>query len=641
MEWSGALLELKRFKAVRMGMIHNRTAILLKQKRRIIIASLAVLSFVMVGCGLYFKQYFMVFAFAVWLCAETLLLRLQLLLRWPRLSKIQSAFKTQKELEEEEFWRLYHEGTENAMTLAGIKLSDWLGKCHAETDKQWALNFRLLCQFKLLIDCDKGITGNKKLQRYFVFRSCPSSTQPFSEEIDFNEVSTKSIMEAAVTVSDMLLRVQKIGENCADNLGAEARRLIEKTLGHPFDGFKTRALLDRMTDIIQKEGGAPYLLLNLIRNDQRAAARELGKKLLAQEIECDEELRSTLYWIAELNWFSKEKKNQMLSHDEAIKFLYHLCFMCPDRAGFLEIDSQFVSELGPVNEIAEEGFLFKEALVESLLELWVSYEGWFDGVFQSNLEHLTGRKSKIYDERENWLRFWRNEKELFSREYLYVVEGNLCFSSGQWNDAKFCYEKALEITPNLRAALFNLLLVTAKLKDHSRHSSVITKIESREEWLPLALSSIGNSYLLIGNENKAEEYYNRLRLEKGWEKRVDFYISLFSFEHKMYEKAMFYAKKAHENHPLDSSMSFHLSRCYSVVGEKEAALEVFNKVRAVGSSHQVSTSDAWLFYYRFTLEKDNGRHEDAAKTLLQIPRDYFDEPSEFNEAIEFAKIAII
>jgi tetratricopeptide (TPR) repeat protein len=360
--------------------------------------------------------------------------------------------------------------------------------------------------------------------------------------------------------------------------------------------------------------------------------------LLSGEIDCDEELKSTLYWLAEIHWFAKEKKQEILTHDEAIKSLYHLCFVNPDRAGFLEIDSQFFSEFGPVNEIAEEGFLFKEALVEAVLELWESYEGWFDGVFQFVLEALTGRKSKIYDERQNWVRFWKYEKAQFSRDYLYIVEGNLSFSQGQIEEAKFCYQKALEISPQLRAGVFNLLYVAAKLKDEITHEWAIQEICKNQDWLPLGLSAIGNSYFILEKDNRALEYYDKLRQERGWEKKVDFYISLFCLEIGNYDRALSYAKKAHELNPLDSSMSFHLSRCYSKVGAKEAALEVFNKVNGVsGKAMGQSLSSAWMVYYRFTLERDSGRDEEAIKTLMQLPREYFQDPEELAEAMEFAK----
>ena len=389
---------------------------------------------------------------------------------------------------------------------------------------------------------------------------------------------------------------------------------------------------------MQRDSGFAFLALNLVRNGWYSLARDFGKAILSGEIECEEELKSTLYWVAEIQWFSKTKKREILNHDEAIKLLYHLCFVDPNRAGFLEIDSQFFSEFGPINEIAEEGFLFKDSLVEAILEVWQDYDGWFDGVFQSVLEELTGRKSKIFDERQNWLRFWRSEKEQFSKEYLYVVEGNLAFALGHLEDAKFCYKKALELAPELRPAIFNLLYLGARTKEVALQQWAVKKILEKEEWLPLGLSAIGNSYLLVNDEKTALEYYEMLRKCEGWEKKIEYYISLFCFENDLPEKALHFAKIAHELNPLDSGISFHFSRCLSLAGNKEAALEAVKRVKVVGEAGLIGAeTPSWLSYYKFTLERDSGRIEEASQTLLQIPTEYFDDEDELAAAIDFAK----
>ena len=45
----------------------------------------------------------------------------------------------------------------------------------------------------------------------------------------------------------------------------------------------------------------------------------------------------------------------------------------------------------------------------------------------------------------------------------------------------------------------------------------------------------------------------------------------------------------------------------------------------------------WLAYYRFTLERDSGRPHEASETLMSIPSDYFQDPEEFEAALEFAR----
>lgn len=605
----------------------------LQQRKTIVLSSLAILSGLMMAVGIYFKQYFVVFVFCVWLCAEALLLRLQPLLRFPRPKK----WVRREVSEEDELWQLYYEANENAEIISGLKLSEKLRSDPKDSLKKWAVQFRTLSQLNLLLESKTSLKGKKEIQQNIIFQSngqlkCQSRSKQALQIHDIQIVS-----EAALIVSELLYSVQKIAEAEEGSIGREARILIEKVLGFSFEPLRARAFIDRLVDSIQRHSGVPFLILNLLRNGDFEKARELGRAVLANEIEVDEELRSTLYWIAEVEWFAKEKRHEVLDHDSAIRHLYHLCFTNPDRAGFLEIDSQFAGEFGPVNEIVEEGFVFKETLVEAVLETWEKYEGWFDGVFQNVLESMTGRKSKIYDERPNWERYWRQQKGHFSRDYLYVIEGNLCYSSGQLKDAQFCYEKAIEISPKLRSALFNLLMVSAELKDSKTHQKVIASILEEKEWQPLALSNIGNSYLLLGDEQKCIEYYSELKIVKGWEKKTDFYLSVFCFDRGFFEQALNYGVKAHQLNLSDSSISYHLSRCYSALGQKEAALQVFKKVHGEPGSGVKEQHSSWLNFYRFTLERDSGRSEEAVQTLLKIPKDYFQDPDELEAALEFAR----
>lgn len=617
---------------VRALLSRNPVKLTVPQRKRIVLVSLACLSALMMAVGLYHKQYFVVFVFCVWLCAEALLLRLQPLLKWSARKNIVRQEKT----ELESLWLLYHEASENGDTLSGIKLSEWLGANPSDEQKRWALQFRQLSELKLLLDCSHELRGKRKLQQHFVFERNRAKSPLADQSSGFEFNSIQQVIEAAVSVSSLLIRAQKIAENDTGQLGAEARLLIEKILGFPFEAVRSRLFIDRLSDSIQKYSGIPFLMLNLLRLGHCEKTRALGKAVLSGEIDCEEDLKSTLYWLAELDWFSKYKKNEILDHDSAIKYLYHLCFVSPDRGGFLEIDSQFATELGPVNEIAEEGFLFKEQLVEALLELWESYEGLFDGVFQRALESMTGRKSKIYDERPNWVRFWSQEQERFSRDYLYVIEGNLSYSAEAYKDAKYCYEKAIELSPKLRSALFNLLMVSAKLKDFKTHEWAMHQIVEIEDWKPLSFSTLGNSYLLMDDEEKATEFYDRLRSERGWERKTDFYISLFCFDQGLSDKALPYAIKAHHLNPTDSSISFHLSRCYSLLGDKERALEVFKRAQG-DTTTDMGSHSAWLQFYQFTLERDSGRNDEACQTLLNIPKEYFQDSEELEMAIDFAK----
>ncbi|NBX68435.1 MAG: tetratricopeptide repeat protein [Proteobacteria bacterium] len=604
----------------------------ISHKRNVALGALGFLCALMLAVGIYYKQFFVVFVFCVWLCAEALLLRLQPLLKWAPRRKI-SGHET---FEEDSLWKLFEEASENSHTICSIKISERLGLENNEKSRRWNLAFKNLLDLKLLLDSPQELRGKKGLQQALLFKA--SSRKELCDSQRHLEIKNiNDICEAAMIISELLNRTLSIAETEESRVGEEARGLLENVLGFPFDSLRSRAFIEKLTDALHRNSGAPFLILNLLSRGRYFQARELGRAVLADEVEVSEDLKSTLYWVAEVDWFSKKKKDEILEHDTAIKHLYHLCFTNPDRAGILEIDSQFSSEFGPVNEIIEEGFLFKETLVEALLELWKDYEGWFDGVFQTSLEAMTGRKSKIFDERANWERYWRQEKEQFSRDYLYVVEGNLSYASGQVKDAQYCYERALAISPKLRSAIFNLLMVSAELKDHKTHERIKNLILEEAEWMPLALSSIANSFVLLNDDKKALEYYSELKTHRGWERKTEFYLSVFCFDRGYFDKALTYAIKASELNPSDTSVSFHLSRCYSVLGEKEAALQAFKRSQGPTATEIAPRHTSWLNFYQFTLERDSGRCEEAVQTLMKIPKDYFQDPEELKQAVDFAK----
>jgi tetratricopeptide (TPR) repeat protein len=356
--------------------------------------------------------------------------------------------------------------------------------------------------------------------------------------------------------------------------------------------------------------------------------RAIAQRLLTEETELDPDVCSTLYWLSEIYWFTEDGPEMITDFESTIRYLYHLCFINPERAGFLEIDSQFFSQFEVVNELAQEGFLFRETLIEKLLELWRAQEGLFDGLFRRVLESMTQRASKIYDERENWEMFWNREKDHFDKDYLYVVEGNLSYAAGRYDDARICYEKALKISPRLRSALLNVTFCYARLGAEDKHHAMAERIVLDKELHPTSLFVAGDSYLLIGNDKRAEIYFSILSHMDGWSRKVDYYKSTFCFENKLFELALRYAQKAHLLNPTDTSMSYHLSLCYNAVGQKDHALDL---VKLMPEAPQ------WVNYYRFTLERDSGRHHEASNTLLQIPHDYFQDPDELEAALDFAK----
>ena len=473
-------------------------------------------------------------------------------------------------------------------------------------------------------------TSKEALQEAFIFRSGEERAREYIQKPEFSvdDFSIQEIADAATSVSSLFWKVFQIANDSKNPLSKPARQLLEASLSKPFEPHIYSLYIETLTDSIQREGGIPFLLLNLISRGQWEWAKPLGQRLLTSDLSIDEETRACLYWMSEIQWFTRCSIT-VPDFESTIRHLYHLCFVNPERVGFLEIDSQFFSQFETVNELAREGFLFKETLVDRVLHLWDEQAFFFDSLFRVTLQVLTQQKSKIYQTRESWLKWWEREKEGFEKEYLFLVEGNLHYVSHQFDDALEFFDKALEVNPHSRPALLNRLFCLAKTNQVTAHKKAADEILQMKSLYPSSLSVIGNSFLLLGKDEEAKGIYLELSQIDGWSRKTDYYQSTFCFENGLFEKALKFALRAHEINPEDMSVGFHLCQCYSAVGKKAEALEILKKVDGGGPQ--------WLNYYRFTLERDAGRLGDAHQTLLQIPTEYFDDPDELEAALDFAK----
>ncbi len=441
-------------------------------------------------------------------------------------------------------------------------------------------------------------------------------------------VQAPDAMNAAMRTAELYWKLLDTASGRFPALKNFSRQLFEQVAGFSFDETLGRVFVARRTDALQREGGVPFLVLRLLSLGKLDAARILARRILHEEIDLDEDLRSAIYWLVELTWFTQSAE-RLQSFDETVRFLYHLCFTNPDRAGFLEIDSRFYAQFEAVSETAREGFLFKEALVEGLIELWRGYEGIFDEVFVGVLESLTRVKSKIYRDRASWERYWKREAEGFSADYLSVVEANLLFANGHYEDAATLYEQALQATPSLRSALLNSVFCYARLGWTDAHARSIERCLLTPSIASAALLVAGNSHLLIGEREAAKFYHERLRATFGWERKADYAISIFCHENGLRAEALEFAETAHRLNPSDSAIAYHLSVCCSAVGQKDRALDLVNRMSTGGTP-------GWLNYYRFQLERDAGKDTEAAKTLLSIPMETL-EAEELEEAMAFAR----
>lgn len=574
-----------------------------------------------IGAGIYFRHYFVVFVFAVWISVELTLSWVQG--GWGKSERVKGPLRVRSMSHLVELY-----GTTD--TVSEAILDRRIAEFKAEgtlTDYEfrWLARLRDLVELRGLVfgPLEKGRRGLRQNFTFSTHTEREARFEPKSEGFTIQDIT-----ESATVVADLYWKLYDTAVGAYPDLSVLARKLYTEIFGHAFSEVESRALIGKLTDIMQREGGASFCILNCVRIGQADRARVFAQDLIANDVDIDPDVRSALYWISEIYWFTKQNDSVIRDFDSTIRYLYHLCFTNPERAGFLEIDSQFFSQFETVAEIAREGFLFKETLVDKILSLWRDNEEYFDKTFQSVLEAMTQRKSKIYDERETWDRFWSKERDKSSRDYLFVVEGNIFYANGHYREALESYERALDAQPRLRSAQLNRIFCFARLKMKERHQMFAEKLVTDRALLPSALYVAGNSFLLTGDVDKAERYYHELTAFDGWKRKVDYYKSTFCFENGLYEMALRYARKAHETSPEDSSISYHLSLCYNAVGEKDQALDMVKRVKEMPQ---------WLNYYRFTLERDAGREHEASQTLLQIPSSYFEDPEELEQALEFAR----
>ncbi|MFM8269965.1 MAG: hypothetical protein ACKN9V_07230, partial [Pseudomonadota bacterium] len=264
---------------------------------------------------------------------------------------------------------LFSRNTEQADLLLCLEIQERLRLNPVPKDRELLLNLMSLLELRHLI---AGVPKNSKeaLQEAFILRQKKQedSSTVQSRAFSVDDFSIQDIADAATLVSSLLWKSYRISGEEGNPLANSARSLIEPL------NCKS---IENLTDSIQREGGVPFLVLNLISRGQWEWAKPLGQRLLTSDISLEEESRACLYWMTEIQCFTRQETT-IPDFETTIRYLYHLCFINPERAGFLEIDSQFFSQFEMVNELAKEGFLFKETLVDRVLHLWGEQTGFFE-----------------------------------------------------------------------------------------------------------------------------------------------------------------------------------------------------------------------------------------------------------------------
>ncbi len=593
------------------------------RKKILVLSCLTALISTTIGIGIYLKHYYAASAFLAWVLVEILLKKMNSIDLFQKVRALRKSAATDVLIQE------YRKNTLEAdQALEELILELKRDTNQTRESDRFSRHLRALSTFRAL---QMGRTSHnhkvKTLRAGFTFSKAKNKNFEFDEKL-IRIITLQDLMDSAMATSENCWEVFDASLSDVPWVQKEAQALLSDSLGFAYQREKTSAFLERLTDCMKRDYGLPFFILNLISHGKYEATKTLGESLLTSRFQVEEELRSVLYWVTEIHWFLNRRQEPLKDHESIIRHLYHLCFTNPERGGFLEIDSQFFSEFETLNELAREAFVFKDDLIESILLLWKDYEGFFDSSLKKSLETLTGHHSKIHEDFKSWELFWSREGENLSKEYLYLVEGNLSFKSGDDEEAQIYFEKALSYQPTLRPALFNLLFVYARLENSEAHRALIDQILSVPQLKPSSYYVIGNSFELMGNLAEADHFYKKLTDHPTWENKADYIRSQFCFQHGLIERALKFATAAQQKNPNDSSIKYHLSLCYNAVGENSRALDLIQNF---------GEAPIWMDYYRFKLQRDAGLVEEASKTLLNIPTSYFEDEEELEEAIEFAK----
>lgn len=536
-----------------------------------------------------------------------------------------------------EWWPYFRSRSKESYPIGGFKeILHLYGKSDALSVRVLESKIREMCEKNLTKEQQRWIQQVKYLVelRSFLFSKHTSDRPSFLRTHfmftrNLSEVSVDpstlriepaDIADAATFVADLHWKLFDIASHSVGFLNHQARDLYQEIFQEKFERGKAEITIGRLTDVMQRHGGIPYLCLNLIRRKRPELAQGLMRYLVSNGSQLDEQWRSRAYWFCELAAFKPKS-----DFDESIKHLYHYCFVSPSTAEFLEIDSPYFSQFETFNEMAREGFLYKESLIEEVLEWWHEYEI-FGNEFRNVVALLLECPSKIYDRADVVSRHFDRLKSDLSKEYLWVIEGNLAYVQGNFSDALSFYDESLKIDPKLPVALMNRVFAAARIHKDV-HGDAVQRMMSTVPG-PKSLYVAGDSYLLLGEEKEASQYFERLRELGGWDARVEYYQSVFCFDQELFDLSIKYGERALSREPNEASVRFHLSRCYKACGENERALEM------VGG---IDSPPPWVNYYRFTLERDTGKLNEASMTLIRIPRSYLEEESVMSSAVEFAK----
>jgi tetratricopeptide (TPR) repeat protein len=192
--------------------------------------------------------------------------------------------------------------------------------------------------------------------------------------------------------------------------------------------------------------------------------------------------------------------------------------------------------------------------------------------------------------------------------------GELYFKSGQYREAKFHYQSALDIFPDYYLGLAGLGKVAAaggNLDQAIQHYARAVEVVPQ----PDLLATLGDLYTLVGNQEEAELQYET----------VVFIGKLAELNQQVYNRqlALYYAD--HDLHPeraLDLALA-ELAQRKDIYGYDTAAWaylkngQLAEAQAMIEKAMQLGTRDARLYFHAGMIAEARGRIDDASRLLAE------------------------
>jgi len=166
--------------------------------------------------------------------------------------------------------------------------------------------------------------------------------------------------------------------------------------------------------------------------------------------------------------------------------------------------------------------------------------------------------------------------------------GNLLFAAGRIDDAKSCYEKALELRPDDRDALNNLGNCHFRLEEYETACSIYEQLLAQSSDYVPALRNLGAAHARLGNFDRALVFMARYAEKNPRDTDIFRVIGDLFSSLGYYEKAIACYEKYLKHRPQDNICLLNLAEGYFQLGHHEAAKAGYRRVLEVDPGCQLA-----------------------------------------------------